>query len=200
MRIIGLTGGVGTGKSTVSQFLQEMGAVLLDADKIGHESYLPGSPAWKDLIAAFGEGILQEDRSIDRKKLGAVVFGNPDALKTLNGIVHPRMRDMIKGKLEALRARGTPVVVLEAAILFETGWDALVDEKWVTDAPEETVIRRVKNRNNWSEEQIRGRIKAQMPRQERCARATVVVDTDCTLDEVRAKVRALWEKRVGAVS
>ena len=200
MRVIGLTGGVGTGKSTVSQFLQDLGAVLLDADKVGHESYLPNSLTWKDLVAAFGDGILQPDQQIDRKKLGAIVFSDPARLAQLNGIVHPRMREMMKQKLQDMKARSVKVVVLEAAILIEAKWTPLVDEVWVTAAPEQTVIQRVQKRNNWTEEQIRGRIKAQLPDAERRRHAQVIVDTDCTLDEVREKVKALWKTRLGGVA
>ncbi len=200
MRVIGLTGGVGTGKSTVSQFLQDLGAVLLDADKVGHESYLPNSLTWKDLVAAFGDGILQPDQQIDRKKLGAIVFSDPARLAQLNGIVHPRMREMMKQKLQDMKARSVKVVVLEAAILIEAKWTPLVDEVWVTAAPEQTVIQRVQKRNNWTEEQIRGRIKAQLPDAERRRHAQVIVDTDCTLDEVREKVKALWKTRLDGVA
>ncbi len=95
MKVIGLTGGIGSGKSTVSQFLSELGANVLDADKVGHQCYQPGTEAWKDVVDAFGEEIVAPDGSIDRKKLGAIVFGDPEALIRLNQIMHPRMYDMM---------------------------------------------------------------------------------------------------------
>lgn len=196
MLVIGLTGGIGTGKSTISEFLQEMGGTLLDADKVGHESYTPGYPAYNDLVAEFGNRIVGDDRQINRKELGTIVFSDPDQLAKLNGIVHPHMRRMMQEKLDDMRTRGVAVVVLEAAILIEANWIPLVDEVWVTDAPEETVIQRVKNRNNFNEEQVRGRIRSQLSSAERNARADVLIDTDCSLDEVREMTRSLWNERV----
>ena len=197
MRVIGLTGGVGTGKSTASKFLQQMGAYILDADKVAHESYLPDMPAWNDLIATFGEELLQPNLEIDRKKLGGIVFNDPAALAKLNSIVHPRMREMMERKLKALKAQGVEAVVLEAAILIEANWTPLVDEVWTTEAPEETVIKRLQERSNWTEQQIRDRIRSQLTPQERAAQAQVVIDTECSLDEVRDKLRDLWVTRVG---
>ncbi len=197
MRVIGLTGGVGTGKTTVSQMLQDLGAVLLDADKVGHQSYLPDSPAWKDLVAEFGEDILQPNREVDRRKLGGIVFSNPAALAKLNSIVHPRMRDMIQHQLQDMEQKGVKVVVFEAAILIEAKWEPLTTELWVTDAPEQTVVRRLAARSGWSEEQSRARIASQLPRSERLVHADVVINTDCTLDEVKAQVQARWQERIG---
>ena len=199
MRVIGLTGGVGSGKTTVSRMLQELGAVLVDADKIGHQSYLPDSPAWMDIVATWGEGLLQPNREVDRRKLGAIVFGEPAALAKLNSIVHPQMRDMIRKQLADLERTQVPTVVFEAAILIEAGWGSLADEIWTTDAPEETVVKRLKERNGWSEEQVRARINAQLPRSERLSYAQVIIDTDCSLEELRARVKAQWQERIASV-
>ena len=199
MRVIGLTGGVGTGKTTVSQMLQSLGAVLVDADKVGHQSYLPDSPAWKDIIAEWGEGLLQPNREIDRKKLGAIVFENSGALAKLNHMVHPRMRDMIQRQLKDLERQGVEVVVFEAAILIEAGWADLASEVWTTDVPEDVVVRRLQGRSGWTEEQIKARINSQLPRAERLGHAQVVISTDCTLDELRARVKALWQQRMASV-
>jgi len=119
MVVIGLTGGILSGKSTISQMLAERGAVIIDADKVGHEAYKPNTKTWQELIAAFGQGILKENDEIDRKKLGEIVFNDPQALARLNGIVHPRMHSMMKEKLERLSGEGVGVVVLEAAVLIE---------------------------------------------------------------------------------
>lgn len=199
MRVIGLTGGVGTGKTTVSRMLQELGAVLVDADKIGHQTYLPDSPAWKDIVATWGEGLLQTNREVDRRKLGGIVFSDPAALAKLNNIVHPRMRVMIREQLADLERSGAKTVVFEAAVLIEAGWGSLADEIWATDAPEETVVKRVKERNGWTEEQARARIKAQLPRPERLSYAQVIIDTDCSLEELRARVKAQWQERMAGV-
>jgi len=193
MKVIGLTGGIGSGKSTVSRFLSELGAVVLDADKVGHEAYQPGTVAWKEVVAAFGREIVGPDESIDRKKLGAIVFGDPAALERLNGIMHPRMYDMMAVQIEEYRRQGVKVVVLEAAILLEAGWTSLVDEIWVTLASEPTVVRRVRERTDLPEEQIRSRIRSQLPNEERKKQASVVISNDGSLEELRAKVKELWE-------
>jgi dephospho-CoA kinase len=193
MKVIGLTGGIGSGKSTVSQILAELGAVVLDADKVGHEAYQPGTETWKEVVATFGREIVAPDESIDRKKLGAIVFGDPEALTRLNGIVHPRMYDMMADKIEEYRRQGVKVVVLEAAILLEAGWTPLVDEVWLTVASEPTVIRRARERTGLPEEQIRSRIRSQLSNEERKKQASVVISNDGGLDELRAKVEELWE-------
>ncbi len=196
MRVIGLTGGIGSGKSTVTQHLKDLGAVVIDADKVGHETYLPDTPAWKDLVATWGTDLLLPSREIDRKKLGAIVFSDPKNLEKLNSIVHPRLRELLLKRIEDLRAQGTRIVVLEAAILIEANWHHIVDEVWVIYAPEDVVIKRVIARNNLSEEQVRGRIRSQMTQDERAKHAHVVIDTNCTLDQVRAKVKTLWDERL----
>ena len=195
MLVIGLTGGIGSGKTTVSGFLEELGAEVIDADKVGHVTYLPDTPAWRDLIDTWGEDLLQPNREIDRKKLGAIVFSDPANLEKLNSIVHPRMRDIMNDRIEAFRDEGKQVVVVDAAILIEAKWTSLVDEVWVTAAPEDVVVQRVMARNGWEEEQVRSRMASQMPPEERQSYADVVIDTDATLDEVRARVRAAFEAR-----
>ena len=193
MKVIGLTGGIGSGKSTVSRFLSELGAVVLDADKVGHEAYQPGTETWKEVVAAFGQGIIGADESIDRKKLGAIVFGDPAALERLNGIMHPRMYNLMAARIEEYRRQGVKVVVLEAAILLEAGWTPLVDEIWVTVASEPTVVRRVGERTDLPEEQIRSRIRSQLSNEERKKQASVVISNDGDLDELQTKVGELWE-------
>ena len=198
MLVIGLTGGIGSGKTTVSGFLEELGAEVIDADKVGHVTYLPDMPAWRDLIDTWGEDLLQPNREIDRKKLGVIVFSDPANLEKLNSIVHPRMRDIMNDRIEAFRGEGKQVVVVDAAILIEAKWTSLVDEVWVTAAPEDVVVQRVMARNGWEEEQVRSRMASQMPAEERQSYADVVIDTDATLDEVRERVRAAFEARVAA--
>ena len=193
MKVIGLTGGIGSGKSTVSQMLAELGAVVLDADKVGHEAYQPGTKVWKEVVAAFGQEVVATDGSIDRKKLGAIVFGDSAALERLNGIMHPRMHEMMADKIEEYRRQGVKVVVLEAAILLEAGWTPLVDEVWLTVASESAVVRRAKERTGLPEEQIRSRIRSQLSNEERKKQASVVISNDGSLEELRAKVAELWE-------
>jgi len=193
MKVIGLTGGIGSGKSTVSQLLSDLGAVVLDADKVGHQAYQPGTETWREVVAAFGREIVASDGSIDRKKLGPIVFGDSEALARLNQIMHPRMYDMMADQIEEYRQQGVEVVVLEAAVLLEAGWTPLVDEVWVTVASEPTVVRRVRERTGLSEEQIRSRIHSQLSNEERTKEASVVINNDGSLDELRAKVEGLWE-------
>ena len=193
MLVIGLTGGIGSGKTTVSGFLEELGAEVIDADKVGHVTYLPDMPAWRDLIDTWGEDLLQPNREVDRKKLGAIVFSDPANLEKLNSIVHPRMRDIMNDRIEAFRGEGKQVVVVDAAILIEAKWTSLVDEVWVTAAPEDVVVQRVMARNGWDEEQVRSRMASQMPTEERQGYAQVVIDTNASLDEVRERVRAAFE-------
>ena len=195
MLVIGLTGGIGSGKTTVSGFLEELGAEVIDADKVGHVTYLPDMPAWRDLIDTWGEDLLQPNREVDRKKLGAIVFSDPANLEKLNSIVHPRMRDIMNDRIEAFRGEGKQVVVVDAAILIEAKWTSLVDEVWVTAAPEDVVVQRVMARNGWDEEQVRSRMASQMPTEERQGYAQVVIDTNASLDEVRERVRAAFEAR-----
>ena len=192
MKVIGLTGGIGSGKSTVSQILCELGASVLDADKVGHQCYQPDTEAWQAVVDAFGQEIVAPDKNIDRKKLGAIVFGDPEELNRLNRIMHPRMYDMMAVQIEAYRRDGVEVVVLEAALLFEAGWTPLVDDIWVTVASEPTVVLRVKERTGLPEEQIRSRIRSQLSVEERTKNADMVINNDGSVDELRVKVEALW--------
>jgi dephospho-CoA kinase len=194
MIVIGLTGGILTGKSTVSEILAQRGAVIIDADKIGHEAYRPQTKVWREVVDAFGTSILKENGEIDRKKLGEIVFNDPEALARLNEIMHPEMHSMMKEEIERLRSEGVDVVVLEAAVLIEANWTDLVDEVWVTVAPEETAVKRLQDRGGLSEEQARARIRSQLSSADRAKHADVIVDTDCDLAEVRAKVEELWRR------
>ena len=194
MKVIGLTGGISSGKTTVSQFLAELGAVIIDADKIGHEVFKPDTETWQEIVAAFGRQILTPDGDIDRKKLGEMVFKNPESLSRLNRIMHPRMYELAKAQIEEHRRRGVDVVVLEAPLLLEAGWAPLVDEVWVTIAPEATILKRLKGRSGLSEQEALTRIHSQLSSEERVSNANVVIDTDCSLDELKARVEKLWQK------
>lgn len=196
MIVIGLTGGIGSGKSEVSRILIELGAEVIDADRVGHDAYRPNTETWQVVVKAFGDEIVQPDGEIDRRKLGSIVFSDPDEMTKLNGIMHPRMREMIRERLETLKGQGTAVAVVEAAILIEADWTPLVDEVWVIDATEETVVERVGRRNNLSEEEIRRRIKSQMTREERAGHATVVVHNDEGIDQLQRHINELWDSRV----
>ena len=198
MLVIGLTGSIGTGKSEAAGLLEALGASLISADQVGHEAYSPNTEAWEQVVAAFGGGILQGDGEINRRELGAIVFSDPDKLEKLNQIMHPRMARVVADKIEILRSQGVDVVVVEAALLFEAGWDSLVEEVWVTDSPEEIVIERLKQRNGLSEEEARKRISSQMDRVERLERSDFVIDNSGDMAGLGNAIKELWDRRVAA--
>ncbi|MBI2853377.1 MAG: dephospho-CoA kinase [Chloroflexi bacterium] len=193
MVVIGLTGGIGSGKSTVASILAGMGATVIDADKVGHEVYCPGGPAWQDVVTAFGKGILNDTNEIDRQKLAKIVFGNPEALAKLNAILHPRMYRMVEERIKKARQRGDKVVVLEAALLIEAGWRLLVDEVWVMVAPVEKVVRRLKDKKGVAEEDARARIRVQLAAEELQKHADVVIKNNGSLEELKEKVGHQWQ-------
>lgn len=190
---VGLTGGIGSGKSTVARFLRELGATVIDADRVGHEIYLPGKPAYDEVVAAFGREIVASDGTIDRKRLGAIVFAEVAALRRLEAIVHPRIFATIKERIAQMRAQGaTAPIVVEAAILAEAGWQGFFDQVWLVIAPLAAVLQRVQAERGLSPEQIEARIQAQMPVEERRKRATLVIDNSGSIEELRAKVERHW--------
>jgi dephospho-CoA kinase len=194
MKVIGLTGGIASGKSTVAQFLAELGAVIIDADKMGHLAFKPGTDANREVVAAFGKVILSPNGEVDRKKLSEIVFENYEALSRLNKIMHPRILEMVKKQIEDCRRNEVAVVVLEATLLVEAGWKPLVDELWVTVASEETALRRLKERSRLSEKEALARIRSQPLPGERKKYADVVIDTNCTFKALKAKVIGLWRR------
>ncbi len=196
MLTIGLTGGIGSGKSVVADLLRQQGASIIDADRLGHEAYSPNSEAWLQVVAAFGEDILTPEGEIDRRKLGAIVFGDPAELERLNGIMHPLMARMVEERKIQLAEEGASVAVVEAAVLFEAGWDTLVDEVWTTHSPADLIVERLQQRNGLSEEEARKRINSQMPNAERIQRSDVVVENALDLATLERDVRALWQARV----
>jgi dephospho-CoA kinase len=191
---IGLTGGIGSGKSTAAKILTELGAPAIDADKVGHEIYQPGAPAYRELIDTFGEGIVASDRTIDRRKLGPIVFADPAALKRLNAIVHPTMFARMGEMVAAMRGDGeTRPIIIEAAILIEANWQPLFDEIWLITALREHVIERVERDRGLKPEQTEARIRAQLSDEARRKHATVVIRNEGTLEELRAAVTRLWQ-------
>ena len=193
---VGLTGGVGSGKSTVSKMLADLGAYVMDADKLGHQVYAPGTSGWEQVVQEFGRGVVADNGEIDRKKLGAIVFADRPRLKRLEDIVQPEIGRMAVRLFEEKSREGVQVGVLEAAVLIEAHFDRLVDQIWVTYASEEVVVQRLTSRDGLplAPEEARRRIAAQMPIDEKAKLAQVVIRTDCTLDETRAQVLAEWRK------
>ena len=202
MYVVGLTGGIGTGKSVVTEILREQGVVILDADRVGHEVYLPGQPGYEEIVAEFGQDVVAEDGTIDRRKLGPIVFSSPDKLARLNAITHPRMKEMMRDRLAEAGRAGRMVAVLEAALLFDAGWDDLTDEVWVTVVDAETAARRASERSGIPVEQVLERIqKAQMASDERIRRSDVAIDTSGTVEDTRRRTLEAWgelEQRLAA--
>jgi dephospho-CoA kinase len=194
--IIGLTGGIGSGKSTVAAMLAELGAIVIDADKVGHEVYLPGTEGFRRVVEAFGRDVVGSDGTIDRRILGARVFGDPASLKRLNALVHPLIGDEIRKRLQVAVGSadqgGTrrPIVV-EAAIMMEAGW-RFFDRIWVVIVTPETAVTRVVASRGLSRDDVERRIAAQMTNADRERIADLVIRNDGSLDALRAQVEAAW--------
>jgi dephospho-CoA kinase len=192
--VIGLTGGIASGKSAVSDMMERLGAVVIDADKMGHAAFLPDTDAWREVVATFGNGILGDNNEINRSKLAGIVFHDAEALERLNAIMHPMMYRIAEQRIEALREEGADVVVLEAALLIEANWTNLVDRVWVVITPESVAIDRLRSQKGFTEEQARARIQAQMPTAERSKYADVKIENDSSMDSLRDKVEGLWRQ------
>ncbi|HUO03907.1 MAG TPA: dephospho-CoA kinase [Candidatus Binataceae bacterium] len=194
MMTIGLTGGIGSGKSTATQMLAELGATVLDADKVAHSTYALGGPAYGHVVAAFGREILAQDNTIDRKKLGAIVFGKPDELRRLTDIVWPATYDALRAEIAAMRARGEKrPIVIEAAILIEAGWKPLFDEIWLVRAPRAAVIERIERQRGLKPAETEARIRAQLSDDERAIHATLVIDNHGSIDDLRGTLARIWK-------
>jgi len=197
-KVICLTGGIASGKSTAARFLREQGAHVIDADVLGHRTYEPGSPAHAKVVAAFGADVLAADGRIDRKALGGKVFGKPAELKKLTDIVWPAIRALAEGEIARVRAEGTArVIVLEAAVLFEAGWNDVGDEVWVNIVDRAIAIARAMQRDGITQATVESRIDAQLSNAERIARADVVIDNNGTPEAMLAQLREHW-KRISA--
>ena len=198
--IIGLTGGIGTGKSEAAKFLASLGAVHLDADAISHELTQPGGEALEPIRAEFGDGVFREDGTLDRQALSGIVFSDPARKRALEGILHPRVqRDLMRG-IDRAAEEGAKVVILDVPLLFETGMDALCDETWVLSADPETQVARVMMRDRVEREQVEARIQNQMPAEEKEKLATQVIPTERPMEKTQAELAALYQqvlKRLG---
>ena len=192
-RIIGLTGGIGAGKSTVARMLAEKGAVVVDADRVAHDVYEPDGPGFELVVDRFGRDVVGSDGRIDRKALGAKVFGDAAALRDLNAIIHPLVRkEVARRLLDAARARPDAVVVVEAALMTETGWTGGAGTLWVVVADPATAVRRLVRDRAMSESEAQLRISAQATNEARRAYADVVIENDGTLDELAEAVDEAW--------
>lgn len=189
--VIGLTGNIATGKSTILQYFIEKCATIIDADKLGHRVIELGGPAYDAVVQAFGSGILREDGTIDRKKLGRIVFANPLDLGRLEKIVHPMIFEL--GKQE-IAAAESPVIVLEAIKLLEAGlMSTLCDEIWVVTSSFATQLRRLLEVRNMDENEARRIINLQTPQAAKVNQADRIIDNDGTVGELYAQLDAIWK-------
>lgn len=196
--VIGLTGGIASGKSTVAARLEALGAFVIDADKLGHRAYQPGTAAFHAVVARFGDDVVDADGRIDRKALGARVFGNPERLKQLTDIVWPEIGRLAAADMAAARDRNPDaIVVLEAAVLFEAGWERSVDEVWAVVVDPEVAVTRACARDGLAPDDVRRRIGAQVGNDERRARADVVIDNSGDLESLLAQVDEAWRRVTG---
>lgn len=197
MLVIGLTGGIGAGKSVVASILERLGASVINADTEGHQSYTRGTIGWRRITALFGDEMLDEDGEIDRHRLGQLVFTSPQALAWLNSAIHPIIRDRISAKLKQLDALGCQFAVVEAAVLVQAGWDDLTDEIWLIRAPAERAAERVAEQRGIETWEVMGRIAAQENMvSEAEPKARVIIDNTGSYQDLQANVERLWKERI----
>ena len=192
MHVIGLTGGIASGKSTVARFFREKDVPVIDADLLGHRTYEPGTETYRQVIEAFGQDLVAADGTIDRKVLGGKVFGKPDELKRLTDVVWPGIRKLASEELSQLETAGNNLVVLEAAVLFEAGWEDLVDDIWVVVVEPDLAVARLAERNGLDEGAARARIASQLSNEERTARADRVITNNGTLEDLERGIGEAW--------
>ena len=191
--LLGLTGNIASGKTTVGQMLLELGAErYIDADLLVHQLYEKGRPIYAGVLSAFGDGILAPDEEIDRRKLGAIVFNAPDEMRKLEAIVHPAVRVAMAEELQ--KAAPDAIVILDAVKLLEGGSAALCKSKWLVICNEEQQLRRLIQRNGFTEEEARARLRAQPPIEPKLKLVDEVIDNSGTLEATHAQVEAAWAR------
>jgi len=198
MPVIGLTGGIASGKSLVSETLKELGAQVVDADTVAREVVESGSLGWKKVVESFGDDILNPDETVNRKKLGQLVFANPKKLKLLNDITHPLILDKINSEIKKYRdldTQNVKVMVIDAPLLIETGLHRLADEVWVVDIPEEMQVERLVQRDGMTREEAWSRINSQMPASEKKKLAQVIINNSGKIATTQKTVRDIWKRR-----
>lgn len=195
MTVIALTGGLAAGKSTAARYLGELGAHVIDADILGHRAYEPGMNAYTQVVAEFGTDILADDQQIDRKILGSKVFGRPDALERLTDIVWPEIRRLAEAEIEAVKtASPDRLIVLEAAVLFEAGWDDIGDETWVIFVEPQTAIDRAVARDGADPDAIQKRLDAQLSNRERIEKSNLAIENAGDEAELKQQLKAAFDR------
>lgn len=190
--VIGLTGGIASGKSAISKRLESLGASIINCDQLGHQVYQPGKKAYSEIVDTFGEQILGENRAVNRKALGQIVFSDSEKLSKLNQIVWPEILVLVEEEIKYLAHEGKSVVIMEAAVLLEAGWDSIVNEVWVSIIPENEALNRILSRDGVSEEQAQNRIKSQMTNEERVQKANVVLSSLWEPSYTQKQVEKAW--------
>ncbi|MQC19384.1 MAG: dephospho-CoA kinase [Chloroflexi bacterium] len=195
MITLGLTGGIASGKSTVAESLKSLGAVIIDADRLGHRVYEPGSPGFQKVVNAFGHDVVSTDGSINRRVLGGKVFGDPEQMERLTDISWPEIRRMAGEEVAAHRLRDPEaIIVLEAAVLLEASWQDLVDEVWVVTTTVQSAINRLRERSGMAEDAARARIDSQLSNSERLEHADVRIQNTDTRKHLEARVLYHWRR------
>jgi len=197
MLSVGLTGGIACGKSTVAEMFVRLGAYLIDLDKLAHEVQEPGAPAWRKIIDYFGDDVVGDDQKIDRNKVAAIVFNQPEKLKALNDIVHPSVYEEWQARLKSIITRDPRAIILsDIPLLFEARMQSLFDLTIVVMIPPEEQIVRLMARNGMAEEEARKRIKNQMPIGDKAGLADVVINNQSSIADTRKRVQEVWSELI----
>jgi len=199
MSVIGLTGGIASGKSLVSEILRQLGAKVVDADEVARLVVEPGTAGWTEIRQVFGDKILNPDGRIKRKALGSIVFADPSQLKKLNEITHPHILNYFQNEISNFREdKGTSALILDVALLIETGFYRIVDEVWLVAVSKEVQLTRLIERDGISREQALQRINSQMSLAEKKKYADITIDNSGSVESTRQKVEELWKRRFGS--
>ena len=195
MRVIGLTGSIGAGKSEVAAAFTRLGAVVIDADHEGHQAYRKGSVGWRRIVELFTTAVLDDQGEIDRQALGSMVFNDPQALAWLNAAIHPLIRDRVKARLRELVDGGTEVAVVDAALLYQAGWNDMTEEVWQVIAPTSMAIQRLVEQRGMQASEAERRIGSQSFADSK-AQADVVIENAGTIEQLQDTTERLWQERI----
>lgn len=194
MYLIGLTGGIASGKSTVSKMLVSFGAQIIDADKVAREIVEPYKPAWQDIVNKFGERILLADKTIHRAKLGDIIFSDRELKEYLNSVTHPRIKAEIEDQIARYRNKENAILILDIPLLYESGWDKTTDENWLVYVQQSVQLQRLMARNQLSEKQAMDRINSQILLEDKMKHADYIIDNNGALEYTREQVMARWNE------
>jgi len=194
VKVIGLTGGIATGKSTVASLLRELGAKVIDADDLAREIVQPGQEAWKETVDAFGSEILRQDKTIDRETLRKKIFQDEAARKKLESITHPRIRALAQARIQQLATEEADLIVYEAPLLFENQVHLWLRPVILVACDLEIQKRRLRERDGLDEEEIQRHLQAQMPLQEKRKLADFIIENNGDIEDLRRQVRQVWQK------